>query len=116
MDIDNQDTRSNNTESSSVVVLNEKDIPQNRVSVINTVNIASQSSAPISVIRTPLQRPESTRSDSSTSTQPRIVSDIALTPTHSSFTPQHANPHSSLTAITPMASGTVQAKNSIKLQ
>lgn len=116
MDIDNQDPRSNNAESSSINQQYENDTTQNRVPVINTVNLVSQSSAPISVIRTPVQRPESARSDYSASTQPRVVSDVVLTPTHSSFTPQHANPHSSLAAITPMVSGTAQAKNSIKIQ
>lgn len=116
MDIDNQVSTPNNAESASISHQNEIDTTQNRVSVINTVNVASQSSAPISVIQTPVQRPESTRSDSSASTLPRVVGDVVLTPTHSSFTPQHANPHSSLTAITPMVSGTAQAKNSIKIQ
>ncbi|XP_026315354.1 TBP-related factor-like isoform X2 [Hyposmocoma kahamanoa] len=116
MDIDNQDPRSNNAESSSINQQYENDTIQNRVPVINTVNLVSQSSAPISVIRTPVQRPESARSDYSASTQPRVLSDVVLTPTHSSFTPQHANPHSSLAAITPMVSGTAQAKNSIKIQ
>lgn len=106
MDVDTLECRPNNTENSSISQLNENDTTQNRVSVINTV----------SVIRTPLQRPESARSDCSGSTQPRIVGDVVLTPTHSSFTPQHANPHSSLAAVTPMASGTAQAKNSIKIQ
>lgn len=116
MDIDNQDSIPNNTEIPLISQLNENDITQNRMSVINNVNLVTQSSAPTSVIRTPLQRPESARSDYSASTQPRIVGDVVLTPTHSSFTPQHVNPHSSLTAITPMVSGTAQAKNSIKIQ
>ncbi|KAI5642720.1 transcription factor TFIID (or TATA-binding protein, TBP) domain-containing protein [Phthorimaea operculella] len=71
-----------------------------------------------SVIRTPLQRPESSRSDTNTATmsQQRIVGDVALTPTHSAFTPQPVNPHSAMTALTPMPSGTTQARNSIKIQ
>lgn len=116
MDVDNQDSRPNSTEISSISQQNENHTTQNRVSVINTANAGPKSSASISVIRIPLPRPDSARSDYSLSTQPRIVGDIALTPTHSSYTPQHANPHSSLNAITPMASGTVQAKNSIKIQ
>lgn len=115
MDID-QETRTNNTERASTSEQTEKDITQNRMSVINTLNLSSQSSTPISVIQTPLQRQESNRSDSSASTQPRIISDIVLTPTNRSVTPQNVNPHSSLAAITPMTSGTTQAKNSIKLQ
>lgn len=50
------------------------------------------------------------------SSQSFIAGDVALTPTHSSFTPQALNPHSAMTAITPMVSGTNQAKNSIKVQ
>ncbi|XP_073949004.1 TBP-related factor-like [Choristoneura fumiferana] len=71
--------------------------------------------------RTPIPRPESVRSDNSVMSvptpqaPPRISGDVALTPTHSAFTPQ-ANPHSSMAAVTPMASGTSQAKNSIKIQ
>lgn len=48
--------------------------------------------------------------------QSHIAGDVALTPTHSTFTPQAINPHSAMTAITPMVSGTDQAKNSIKVQ
>lgn len=55
-------------------------------------------------------------------TTPHIVShqhltgEVTLTPTHRSFTPQSANPHNSMTAITPIASAVNQAKSSIKLQ
>lgn len=115
MDVDNQDSTPNHTDGSSICQLNENCTMPNRVSVINTVNFVSQSGDP-SVIRTPLQRPESARSDYSASSQSRIVGDVVLTPTHSSYTPQHGNPHSTLTAITPTVSGTAQAKNSIKIQ
>ncbi|CAH0581266.1 unnamed protein product [Chrysodeixis includens] len=50
------------------------------------------------------------------SSQSFVAGEVALTPTHSSFTPQAVNPHSAMTAITPMASGTNQARNSIKVQ
>ncbi|KAJ8730825.1 hypothetical protein PYW08_002238 [Mythimna loreyi] len=50
------------------------------------------------------------------SSQSYIAGEVALTPTHSHFTPQAINPHSAMTAITPMVSGTDQAKNSIKVQ
>ncbi|KAG6438600.1 hypothetical protein O3G_MSEX000083 [Manduca sexta] len=46
----------------------------------------------------------------------QITGEVALTPTHSSFTPQPVNPHTSMVAVTPVTSGTNQAKNSIKLQ
>ncbi|GBP22779.1 TBP-related factor [Eumeta japonica] len=46
----------------------------------------------------------------------RISGEIALTPTHSSYTPQSINPHSTMTVLTPIPSGPSQAKNSIKLQ
>lgn len=81
----------------------------------------SLSSMSGTITRTPLPRPESVRSDNSVTSMPtpqappRIPGDVALTPTHSAFTPQ-ANPHSSMAAVTPMASGTSQAKNSIKIQ
>lgn len=81
----------------------------------------SLSSMSGTITRTPLPRPESVRSDNSVTSMPtpqappRISGDVALTPTHSAFTPQ-ANPHSSMAAVTPMASGTSQAKNSIKIQ
>ncbi|CAB3223590.1 unnamed protein product [Arctia plantaginis] len=48
--------------------------------------------------------------------QNRIPGEVALTPTHSAFTPHTLNPHSSMTALTPMVSGSNQAKNSIKVQ
>lgn len=48
----------------------------------------------------------------------KISGDIAFTPTHSAFTPSHGsqNPHATLAAQTPIASGPDQAKSSIKLQ
>lgn len=50
--------------------------------------------------------------------QSHLSGEVTLTPTHRSFTPQiqSGNPHSSLTAITPMASAVSQAKSSIKFQ
>ncbi|KAH9632314.1 hypothetical protein HF086_010239 [Spodoptera exigua] len=48
--------------------------------------------------------------------QSLITGEVALTPTHSTFTPQSINPHSAMTAITPMVSGTDQARSSIKVQ
>ncbi|XP_028161218.1 uncharacterized protein LOC135072543 [Ostrinia nubilalis] len=73
---------------------------------------------------TPNLKTHSVRSDcvsvqstqSSTADKQRINGEVALTPTHSSFALQGTNPHSSMTAITPMASGSSQAKNSVKLQ
>ncbi|CAG9135283.1 unnamed protein product [Plutella xylostella] len=70
------------------------------------------------------QRPDNVRHDSVSSSlfSPHVAStiagEVALTPTHSNatFTPQLTNPHSAMTAVTPMASGPHQAKNSIKLQ
>lgn len=50
------------------------------------------------------------------SSQSYVAGEVALTPTHSSCTPQAVNPHSAMTAITPMVSGTNQARNSIKVQ
>lgn len=50
--------------------------------------------------------------------QSHLSGEVTLTPTHRSFTPQiqSGNPHSSMTAITPMASAVSQAKSSIKFQ
>ncbi|XP_050346865.1 uncharacterized protein LOC126771152 [Nymphalis io] len=47
-----------------------------------------------------------------------LAGEVTLTPTHRSFTPQVqlTNPHSSMTAITPMASAVSQAKSSVKFQ
>ncbi|XP_013178056.1 PREDICTED: TATA-box-binding protein-like [Papilio xuthus] len=45
-----------------------------------------------------------------------IMGDVSLTPTHRIFTPQTSNPHNAMVAITPIATETSQAKNSIKLQ
>lgn len=44
---------------------------------------------------------------------PRILGDVALTPTNRSFTP---NPHNALAPMTPVHSGPNQAKSSIKIQ
>lgn len=51
-------------------------------------------------------------------TQSHLSGEVTLTPTHRSFTPQiqSGNPHSSMTAVTPMASAVSQAKSSIKFQ
>lgn len=59
---------------------------------------------------------QSAHSSSTTIERQRVNGEVALTPTHSSFALQATNPHSSMTAITPMASGSSQAKNSVKLQ
>ncbi|CAH2108118.1 unnamed protein product [Euphydryas editha] len=48
--------------------------------------------------------------------QPHLSGEVTLTPTHRSFTPQTTNPHSSMAAITPVASAISQAKSSIKFQ
>lgn len=78
-----------------------------------------------STIHTPSLKPHSVRTDSttimssahgSTNERQRVNGEVALTPTHSSFTPHAMNPHNSMTAITPMASGSSQARNSVKLQ
>lgn len=107
-----------NTEVEQMVFIDtEKDtVSLNRTTVLCANSSLSNGQA-TSVIQTPL-RSESVRSDSnmSATSQSRITGDVALTPTHSSFTPLPANPHSSLTALTPMASGSTQAKNSIKIQ
>lgn len=51
-------------------------------------------------------------------TQSHLSGEVTLTPTHRLFTPQaqSSNPHSSMSAITPMASAVNQAKSSIKFQ
>lgn len=50
--------------------------------------------------------------------QPHLPGEVTHTPTNRTFTPQTqlSNPHSSMNAITPMASAVSQAKSSIKLQ
>nr|XP_026489512.1 TATA-box-binding protein-like [Vanessa tameamea] len=50
--------------------------------------------------------------------QHQLSGEVTLTPTHRSFTPQvqSSNPHSSMAAITPMASAVSQAKSSVKFQ
>ncbi|XP_061703998.1 uncharacterized protein LOC133515461 [Cydia pomonella] len=110
-----------NVESRTALVENDifspPPVPSNQPSVL------SNSSMNANMARTPQHRPASVHSDNSASSiqmptpqpQSRITGDVVLTPTHSSFTPQ-ANPHSSMTALTPMPSGTSQAKNSIKIQ
>lgn len=55
-------------------------------------------------------------SESQLLSKTKIVGEVALTPTNRSFTPQVFNPHSSMVAITPMASAASQVKSSIKLQ
>lgn len=89
----------------------------NRVSVINTT--ANQPSTISNVTQTPTQSGPSSSSLLTTpilNSQNRIPGEVALTPTHSAFTPQSVNPHSSMTALTPMASGSNQAKNSVRVQ
>ncbi|CAH0407002.1 unnamed protein product [Chilo suppressalis] len=78
---------------------------------------------PITSQYTPIQKKQTIKNDPVTissamqsSNQLRINGEVALTPTHSSLTPHTTNPHSSMTAITPMASGSNQARNSIKFQ
>lgn len=69
--------------------------------------------------QTPLQAGASTSALLKTpilSSQNCIPGEVALTPTHSTVTPQAVNPHSSMSALTPMVSGTNQARNSIKVQ
>ncbi|CAK1601089.1 unnamed protein product [Parnassius mnemosyne] len=71
------------------------------------------------VLNTPHQRTEIERTSTTPivpSTQPHIMGEVSLTPTHRTFTPQAVNPHNTMVAITPIASGASQAKNSIKLQ
>lgn len=52
-----------------------------------------------------------------TPSQQRIHGDVALTPTNSSvYTPMSTNPHSAMTALTPITSGSRPTENSIKLQ
>lgn len=68
---------------------------------------------------TPKQRPDAEKTLNTPldlPTQSRIMGDVSLTPTYRSFTPQASNPHNTMVAITPIASGSSQAKNSIKLQ
>ncbi|XP_045495130.1 TATA-box-binding protein-like isoform X1 [Colias croceus] len=67
-------------------------------------------------LTTPNYKSDDAASGSQTSSQTRIVGEVALTPTNRSFTPQIVNPHSSMTAITPMASAASQVKSSVKLQ
>ncbi|XP_041988394.1 TATA-box-binding protein-like [Aricia agestis] len=72
------------------------------------------------VINADIPKTPSQRTDNVPST-PQILSnhltgEVTLTPTHRTFTPQAVNPHSSMTAITPVASAVSQAKSSIKLQ
>ncbi|CAG4971448.1 unnamed protein product [Parnassius apollo] len=71
------------------------------------------------VLNTPHQRTEVERTLTTpivSSTQSHIMGEVSLTPTHRTFTPQAVNPHNTMVAITPIASGASQAKNSIKLQ
>ncbi|KAM3964081.1 uncharacterized protein ACR2FA_001566 [Aphomia sociella] len=68
------------------------------------------------VIRTPVQNESSNMSAIQlSSTQSRTNGDVS-TPANNSYTPIVVNPHNSMSALTPMASGTKQAENSIKLQ
>ncbi|KAJ0175610.1 hypothetical protein K1T71_008769 [Dendrolimus kikuchii] len=72
-------------------------------------------------ITTPVQRAENAhfenKSISSTSSYQHTISgEVSHTPTNSSFTPVLVNPHNSMNAMTPVASGPNLAKNSIKLQ
>lgn len=74
-----------------------------------------------STISTPLQRIENAHVEnksisSASSHQHTISGEVSHTPTNSSFTPLLVNPHSSMNAMTPVASGPNLAKNSIKLQ
>lgn len=90
----------------------------NRDTVINTVG--SQSSDTYN-LNNMAQTPTESGSNYSLLTTPlisqnRIPGEVSLTPTHSAFTPQVVNPHSSMTTLTPMVSGSNQAKNSIKVQ
>ncbi|XP_049868520.1 uncharacterized protein LOC126368549 [Pectinophora gossypiella] len=121
METDDQDSIIINETNMHVMSdLSDKEEQISRPSVIsNNSNYPPSNMQVTSVIRTPIQRQDSARSDSNMSTtlsQSRITGDVALTPTHSSFTPQPVNPHSAMTALTPMPSGTSQAKNSIKIQ
>ncbi|XP_068632921.1 uncharacterized protein [Battus philenor] len=70
------------------------------------------------VSKTPHQRMESERIISTplmATSQSHILGEVSLTPSHRTVTPQ-SNPHNAMIAITPIASESNQAKNSIKLQ
>lgn len=68
------------------------------------------------VTQTP-QRPTSQNVFSSShSVLSRIAGEVALTPTNLHTPLYTANPHNTMAAITPAASGCDQAKNSIKIQ
>ncbi|XP_035458093.2 uncharacterized protein LOC118281588 [Spodoptera frugiperda] len=89
----------------------------NRVSVISSVSNQS-STMNINPGQTPTQSGTYTSviTPAMSTSQSLIAGEVALTPTHSNFTPQSVNPHSAMTAITPMVSGTDQARSSIKVQ
>ncbi|XP_075974768.1 uncharacterized protein LOC142975665 [Anticarsia gemmatalis] len=90
----------------------------NKVSVISTVSSQLSNAASNNIAQTPAQYGTSNSSLSTPipSMSNRIAGDVTLTPNHSAFTPQSVNPHSSMTALTPMVSGTNQARNSIRVQ
>lgn len=116
----------NTTEAQSRNNLTNIDIVDNISN--ETSNQVQSSSIPYTPIvtnvndhQTPNEKRDNRRSMSDVSTVQVISSnlhvsgEVVLTPTHNAFTPQPVNPHSSLRAITPMTSGTSQAKNSIKI-
>lgn len=107
------------------IALNISDKQEHQLLLQNKsmVTSTSSNSTPVISVNTPVPKSQVSRNDPITmsattqsSSQSRINGDVALTPTHSSYTPHTSNPHSSMTAITPMASGSNQAKNSIKIQ
>ncbi|CAH2076332.1 unnamed protein product, partial [Iphiclides podalirius] len=96
---------------------------ENHASVLNneldTLDFVNTDNEKSNFESTPQLRPETDKTFATplmASSQSRIMGDISLTPTYRSFTPQAANPHNTMIALTPVASGSTQAKNSIKLQ
>lgn len=115
MEIGNEQKGGNNNEH------NLQDGTINRVSVISSISnqISHTNNGNITNVHTPAHcgaSGSSLTTPAMPTSQSYIAGEVALTPTHSSFTPQAINPHSAMTAITPMVSGTDQARNSIKVQ
>uniref|UniRef100_A0A2A4IZC2 TATA-box-binding protein n=1 Tax=Heliothis virescens TaxID=7102 RepID=A0A2A4IZC2_HELVI len=111
-----EETRINNANLSSKHMQTNKEVSSTRAPVID----GQTNSGTITDVNQTPKKSETSRESITTPAMPTsqslIAGEVALTPTHSSFTPQAVNPHSAMTAITPMVSGTDQAKNSIKVQ
>ncbi|XP_053613212.1 uncharacterized protein Trf isoform X1 [Plodia interpunctella] len=91
----------------------DKTAPELSSSVISN-NIIVQTPTPHTAMETSVF---STPTHAVAPSHSRITGDVALTPTNSSvYTPVAVNPHSAMTALTPMTGRTKPTENNIKLQ